>query len=248
MDTSTFHQHTGLRIAQKQQQRLESYVEFLDKCKTNFKKTKDTNEYCEWNDTVTIKLDASNKVENDYANAFGTRFLDEETLIVCDDNNNVLIVFQDDNKVVTKNITPIIHVLNKLRLDSKCLIHKQIEPAQVPPHIRINLNFIQNNTENYIQNADTIQNVNTIHNNFAGLNIQTNMLQEYLDTYLKNGVACPLKQLSKHPEWKPEYRNRVETRKMNICKSCNKKWLKGCCQNYSRNNRTIWTMVTGLHD
>ena len=72
--------------------------------------------------------------------------------------------------------------------------------------------------------------------------------QCYLETYFKRGGMCSMKKISKHPEWKPAYKNGIETKKIDICKSCEKRWLKGCCENYSRTNRTIWVMVVGWHE
>ena len=43
-----------------------------------------------------------------------------------------------------------------------------------PSHIKINLNFIQNN----IQNAHTIQDASTIHNSFSNLDLSSNISSE----------------------------------------------------------------------
>lgn len=225
------------------QKQFEHIVDFVDQCQTNFKKTKSASEYCEWSNTVTVKLNASDHSDKEYTNKFGVKFSDEDTLIVGDEMNNVLMVYQNEEKVVTENITSLINVLSKLRLTPKCIIHKEVEPAKVPLHIKLNLNFIQNN--------NTIQNADTIHNNFSNIHISPTCIDTveiYLDAYFKKGGTCSLKQLSRHPEWKTAYKDNIETRKMNICKSCYKRWLKGCCANYSRNNRTMWVMAIGWHE
>ena len=102
---------------------------------------------CEWDNTVTIKLDASDDSDKEYKKKFGVNFMDEDTLIIGDDMNNVLMVYQDENKVITEDITSLIHVLNKLRLTPQCIIHKRVEPSKAPPHIKIDLNFVQNNIQ-----------------------------------------------------------------------------------------------------
>lgn len=159
--------------------------------------------------------------------------------------NNVLMVYQDENKVVTEDITSLIHVLNKLRMTPQCIVHNKMEPSKTPSHIKINLNFIQNN----IQNANTIQNAQTIQNNFSNLCVSSiDNAQCYLETYFKRGGACPLKKVYRHPEWKAAYKSEIETRKLNICKSCEQRWIRGCCESYSRTNRTIWVMVIGWHE
>ncbi len=232
------------------QRRFKHAVDFLEHCNTNFKKSKSSTECCEWDNTVTIKLDASDDSDKEYRKKFGVNFMDENTLIIGDDMNNVLMVYQDENKVVTEDITSLIHVLNKLYITPEYIIHKKVEPAKTPPHIKINLNFIQNNN---IQNANTIHNVHTIQNNFANLCVSSTTsidtaAQCYLETYFKRGGMCPLKKVSRHPEWKTAYKDKIETKKVDICKSCEKRWLKGCCDKYSRANRTIWVMVIGWHE
>lgn len=125
--------------------------------------------------------------------------------------NNVPMVYQDDNKVVTKDITSLIHVLNKLRLTPQCIIHKKAEPSKAPPHIKINLNFIQN----------TIQNAHTIQNNFANLHVSAtniNTAECYLEAYFKRGGICSLKKISRHPEWKTAYMDEIETKRMDVAK------------------------------
>ncbi len=248
-------------FAERRLQRYNKNIDFLDSCSTNFLKSKKTHEFCEWSDTVTIKLDASDNTEKEYKDTFGLHFLDEKTLIIGDNMNNVILVYQDDNKVVTQNITPLIHVKNRFRFDENCILHKQIEPAQVPPHIHVHLQFIQNNIQNNtVQNNihnNTVQNniqSNTIHNTFNDLQISSpqsthiNSLELYLETHFKKGGMCPIKQFSKHAGWKKEYKNLIETRRMDICKSCHKRWLKGCCHGYGRNNRTQWVMVVDWHE
>ncbi len=145
------------------QRRFKHVVDFLDQCETNFKKIRSSDDYCGWDNTVTIKLDASDDSDREYRKKFSVNFMDEDTLIIGDDMSNVLMVYQDENKVITEDITSLIHVINKLCITPQCIIHKEMEPSKTPPHIKINLNFVQNN----IQNANTVQNANTIQNNFA---------------------------------------------------------------------------------
>lgn len=226
-----------------QQKRFEEVVDLVDQCGTNFKKVKITSDYCEWSNTITLKLDAGYSKE--YTKKFGVDFMNEETLILGDDINNTLMVYQDEDKVLPEKVASMIHVLNKLCITPKCVVHKKMEPAKVPPHIKVNLNFIQNNTQNNILNVGTIQ------NNFADLHVSPpgqNTLQSYLDTYFTKGGTIPIKQLSRHPEWKKAYRDIVTTRNIDICKSCQKRFLKGCCANYSKTNRTTHVMVIGWHE
>lgn len=91
------------------------------------------------------------------------------------------------------------------------------------------------------------QNPSTIQTNLSSTNVKT-AAQCYLKAYFKRGGMCPLKRISRHPEWKPAYKDEIETKKLNICKSCEQRWINGCCESYSRTNRTIWVMVIGWHE
>lgn len=239
-----------------QQKRFEDLIDFVDQCDTNFKKMKRTYDYCEWSNTITIKLDAG--CSEEYTNKFGINFMNEETFILGDDINNIHMVYQDENKIIPEKVASCIHILNKLCITPKMCVHKLIEPAKIPPHIRVNLNFIQNNIANQnvyngdiINNGDTINNVDIINQNLTDLHILSpplDTLESYLETYFTKGGTIPIKRLSRHPEWKKEYRNLVTTRKADMCKSCHKKFLKGCCANYSRHNRTSCVLVIGWHE
>ena len=220
-------------------------VKFLDECDTNFEKTKSCNDYCEWSNTVTIKLDASDYSDVEYKNKFGVDFMDENTLIVGDEMNNVLLVYQDKDRVITKNITPMIHVLNKLRMTPECIVHKMLQPSETPLHVKINLNFIQNNIQN-----------NTIQNNFNNLRVSptctdnAQCIKPHYDFFEKNfrrGGMMPVKEMKMHPEWKTEYIGQVNLKDFNMCKSCKKRAFSGCCPKYSASNRIKVRMVLGWH-
>jgi hypothetical protein len=70
----------------------------------------------------------------------------------------------------------------------------------------------------------------------------------FFEKNYKSGGMCPFREMKAHPEWKDEYANRIETKKIHICKSCKQKWMKGCCKDYSRENRVMWKMVIGWHE
>ena len=64
------------------QRRFRQAADFLDHCSTNFRKIRSSDEYCEWDNTVTIKLDASDDPDKEYRNKFGSDFRHEDTLII----------------------------------------------------------------------------------------------------------------------------------------------------------------------
>jgi hypothetical protein len=51
--------------------------------------------------------------------------------------------------------------------------------------------------------------------------------------------------VKKHPEWNSRYYLGIETKFVNICKSCGSKAIKGCCSEYSSVNRKKLKMVIG---
>ena len=55
----------------------------------------------------------------------------------------------------------------------------------------------------------------------------------------------PFKQVKNNPEWKKEYEVDVVIKRVHICKSCRNKARKGCCPNYSSENRSMVTMIMG---
>ena len=50
-----------------------------------------------------IKIDAVDDNSNDYKDKTGIHFMNEKTLIIGDDDNNVYLVFEKDNEVITTN-------------------------------------------------------------------------------------------------------------------------------------------------
>ena len=55
----------------------------------------------------------------------------------------------------------------------------------------------------------------------------------------------PFKQVKNNPEWKKEYEANMYIKRVHICKSCKNKACKGCCPDYSSENRSMITMVMG---
>ena len=208
-----------------------------------------------------IKIDAVDDTNNDYKEKTGVHFMDEETLILGDENNNVYLVFEKIDKLLTtKNITKNVHAIDNYRYCQGSIIHKKHEVTPVP----IYLKYIIIN--------------NTIINNFHSLNISNNQFDihqlvqknrsasasggsavilayiavksrtsthvseleraevsassprlnlNFLENNYTRGGMCPLVDMRQHPEWVPEYRKHVEVKRINICKSCRNRFIKG---------------------
>ena len=179
-----------------------------------------------------IKIDASEDGGFEYEEKTGVNFLEEKTLILGDSDNNAFLVFKKEKGVATKDITNSVHVIDKYDFDPESIIHKKREPSEIPKHLKI-----------YI----TIVNVMNNNNN---LNVTKNSRKNdtFLERNYRRGGMCSLKQIKRHPEWREEYRNEIKTKRVHICKSCGKEWMKKCCKEYSQENRVMWMMVIGWHE
>src|SRR3984885_3856939 len=151
---------------------------------------------------VIIKIDASEYGGSDYKKKMGVNFLEENTLILGDDDNNVFLIFRkEEGKVVTtKDITDNIHVIDSCNFDSESIIHSRHVPAKVPTHLSAHL---------------TIVNVNIWHSNivddFNNLKISPDGKENFFKKNYKPGGICSLKKMRNHPEWRDEYEDKLET-------------------------------------
>jgi len=187
---------------------------------------------------IIIKIDASEDGDSDYKEKTGVNFLEEETLILGDDDNDAFLIFRKEKDKVasTKDITKNIHVINSYNFESGSIIHKKCRPAKVPNHLRAHLALVNVNI------------YNNIVNNFNNMKISPEGEEDFFSKNYKKGGMCSLKQMKRHPEWKDEYENKIETKRVHICKSCKGKWMKDCCEDYSRKNRVMLKMVVGWQE
>ena len=183
---------------------------------------------------IIIKIFASKSEGCNYEKITGKKLLEENTLILGDNDNNVLLVFQKekDKRIITKKIASDIHIIEKFDYDFGSLIHKRREPSAIPSHLKEHLTFVN------IQTSVT--------DNFDSLKISDDL--SFFEKNYKKGGICSLSKMIRHDEWTDEYRNLVKTGKVHICKSCRKKWLKGCCEQYARDNRIQLVMVIDWHE
>jgi hypothetical protein len=170
-----------------------------------------------------------------YKRKTGVNALDEDTLILADDDNNSYLVFiKEDGEVITKHIGPGICIMETYKYGRGSEIRNRHEPTRIPKHLK-SLIIINNTTIN--------NTIGSMVNNFNALKISEP--SSFLEKNYKRWGMYPLREMKKHPEWRKEYRNMLEVKRINICKSCKKRWLKGCCINYSQTNRVQIMMVIG---
>ena len=171
-------------------------------------------------DKTIIKIDAVDDDCNDYKDRTGVHFMDEETLILGDENNNVYLVFEKhDELVTTKNITRRVHAIDNYRYCQGSIIHKKHDVTPMPIHLK---SIIINNT--------TINNYSYTESPGQYLNTRTDVSDSgFFEKNYKRGGMCPLVDMRQHPEWVPGYKKHVEVKRINICRSCRKRFIKGCC-------------------
>ena len=76
---------------------------------------------------------------------------------------------------------------------------------------------------------------------------QLTVKSSFFDKNYKKGGMISLACVKQHSEWHNKYLQDVESRFVNMCKSCGSKAIKGCCSNYSVNNRKKLKMIIGWH-
>ena len=174
-----------------------------------------------------IKVCAVNDDSNNYKETTGEHFMDEQTLILGDNKNNVYLVFDKDNGLVTtNNVAEHVHVVDRYHYQLGSIIHNKHEVAPLPTHLRAV--FINNS-------------VTHITNNFGTMNISDDKIATcFLETHYVRGGMCCLIDMKRHPEWIPTYKRYVTTKRINM-------FLKNCCSEYSLHNKTMRTMVVGWH-
>ena len=83
---------------------------------------------------------------------------------------------------------------------------------------------------------------------FESLQIKPDQrLDGFFERNFKRGGMMPIKEMKRHPEWETQYIGQVSLKDFNMCKSCTKRALSGCCPEYSASNRIKVRMVLGWH-
>jgi len=190
---------------------------------------------------IIVKINVGKDGKLEYNKKVGGNFFDEKTLILVDESSNVLLVFEEEeHKVITNQITNNVHILDKYIFSQETVINKKCVPSKVPDHIMVHLVF---KDDNKVDNSETKEEA------FKKRCLERASKKEinFFDKYYKKeekGI-CSWLEMKKHPEWKDEYKNNLEIKLVNMCKSCGKKARKGCCEKYGTKNRSKRWMVIG---
>ena len=219
-----------------------------------------------------LKINADGGMEN-YMMTAGNPMA-EDTLIVGDEDNNVLLCFKKYGSLCYNN-TAVEGVRAMPHFDyrEECIVHKRKELTDVPERL-INIIFQSNTVHNITNNFSKLK-INSYPTQYlgketctlsAGLrakalapfqqgsgqrptqkahNLHNSNAEDFLSTFYVRGGMIPLKQVKNNPEWKKEYEVDLFTKRVHICKSCKNKAHKGCCSNYSSENRSMVTMIMG---
>ena len=178
----------------------------------------------------------------------GAEVFDEETLIIGKGEESVCLVFkkEEEGKIKNRELTDRIYVLDELDFNQNSVIHKLFEPAKLPEHLRplIVINNVVNSRIGGGVGNINLDSLTISKGGNPGNRIRGGLFNDFIERNYKPGGMCSLKEMKSHPEWKNEYRNKLEVKKVNICKS-RKKCTKGCCRNYRPTNRKVLLMVIG---
>ena len=173
---------------------------------------------------------------NNYTNVVGNP-MKEETLILGDASNNVVMCFQSHNNTYTQTkMLDGVNIMPYFKYDNECIVHKKQKPKELPEHL-INL-IVQTN----------VSVTNNVINNFSSKDQsqRSNTVETFMSLHYNKTDIVSIKEIKRHPEWKNEYAKNIITKLINVCKSCNKKAYKGCCSNYSSQNRCKIKVVVGF--
>lgn len=185
-----------------------------------------------------LKIHTENGIEN-YTNTVGDPMA-EDTLIVGDDENNVILCFKECSNLCHKDIAvKDVHIAQHFNYNEKCIVHKRQELASVPERL-INIIFQKNSVVHNVTNNFNRLQINPIINDS-----RRSKTDEFMHTFYIKGGMIPLKDVKNNPEWKKEYEADMVIKRVHICKSCKGKAYKGCCSCYSPENRSKITMIIG---
>ena len=178
------------------------------------------------NGTV-VKLIVEQGFDN-YKNTIGDP-MKENTLIIQDNDCNVLLFFKHSKKTPKKDVFKGITTMMTFNYTEGCIISKKHDITEVPLHLE---QFIFEDSHPVTTLVESKMTSLTLNDDFFSRN------------YNKGGMIS-LKEVRRHPEWKQEYEQLVETKYVHICKSCESKAYSGCCLSYSAVNRKKVKMVLG---
>ena len=183
--------------------------------------------------------------------------MEEQTLIIGDDMDRVILFFNHLQQVIYRCIWPGVTVKSGFSYNECCFMHKKCKPEDMPPRLQ---KYVLDSIEGAFGNLaiashpEAIRTSGYILPSHTSSSCMKSSRQEqgerdeasnFLKKHYKKGGMVLLKNVKANAEWNDVYRYNLEIKKVHICKSCNAKWAKGCCSEYSQNNRTMRNMVIG---
>lgn len=187
-----------------------------------------------------LKVDVDIGVEN-YTRVVGNPMI-EDTLIVGDKDNNIILCFKENDMLHKKHkIIKGVHITPYFDYKRECIVHKKQELADVPDRV-VNVIFQTNIVQSITNNFNHLQ-INSPQPRISLFHEDT--FDNFMSTFYTRGGMLSLKDLKNNPEWKKEYELQLTIKRVHICKSCKNKARKGCCFEYSSQNRSMVTMVIG---
>ncbi len=202
-----------------------------------------------------IKI-APGKGYNNYVTAFGDP-LKEDTLVIGDTEDNIIVCFKGGDGVVTKRqVLEGVSVIPHFDYTTQCIIHKKEKLADVPQYL-INVIFQNNITNNInvtIPHSAAGYSSNELSNKASGrlaedlskrLQLGASDAEAFMSRFYHRGGMMDWKIASSNSEWMKEYESQLIIKKVNKCKTCGNKAIRGCCGDYSAKHRVIKKQIIG---
>ena len=197
---------------------------------------------------IIIKIYAEQPYQN-YVKIFGNP-MQEQTLQLADNDNNTLSFYKIDDRIPVRNIMEGVTVFTSYALTENDVIRILLPPANLPKKLEkyIFPDLVQNitNNLNQLQIHENSQSKGPLSKD--GSEADEEVITRFLTKYYTQGGMTSLSNMKIKPGWHNSFRNSLEIKQVHICKSCNNKARRGCCDKYGANNRKTLYMVLGWSD
>jgi|GEM_PF-2921778 len=202
---------------------------------------------------IIIKISAHDELIgiSNYKRFFFNDFIDENTLILVDENNDSFVVFVNDNKGKLTDeceLDECLSIVPTIKYDKDMSIYRnKRDIIPVPDRILSLLKCY------LAENEKKDDNISQISSKLKSLQLMkpVDKFIRFSEKNLIYGKAYVLKDVKNMPGWNAEFLNYVSIAKISFCKSCRQKAFstrynnKKCCNNYAKSNRTN---LIGIND
>jgi hypothetical protein len=160
-------------------------------------------------------------------------YMEVNTLILGTPDNSVVLVFKPCTKKLKNNIPDGLEILSTYVFDNwDSRVHRKRPVIEIPSFLEKYL--FEVSLEEHFEKSLSIN-----------MNNEKILNEDFFFKYYKKEGMIRLKEMKHNPEWNNEYMKELNIKLIYICKSCENKSYKGCCNAYSSKNRSKIKMVIG---